>query len=51
MYRKDGSSVAYGWTNPSPEARNRRATSTFVSPMARLRLRFGQHHKSNNVIH
>ncbi len=36
-------------TDPSREARNRRATSRFVSPTARLRLRFGQYHKSCNV--
>ena len=36
-------------TNPSREARNRRATRGFVSPSARLRLRFGPHHKSSNV--
>jgi hypothetical protein len=41
--------VVTKWTNPSSEARNRRATSGFVSPSARLRLRFGPHHKSCNV--
>jgi len=39
------------WTNPNAEARNRRATSRFVSPTVRLRLAFGQHHKPNNVNH
>jgi len=37
------------WTNPNAEARNRRATTTFVSPTVRLRLTYGQHYKSNNV--
>jgi len=40
------------WNKPGKaEARNRRATSTFGSPTVRLRLTFGQHHKSNNVNH
>ncbi len=39
------------WINPSRGARNRRATRRFVSPSARLRLRFGLHHKSCNVNH
>jgi len=39
------------WTNPSRGARNRRATRGFVSPSARLRLRFGPHHKSCNDSH
>jgi hypothetical protein len=39
------------WTNPNAEARNRRATITFVSPTVQLRLAFGQHHKSNKVNH
>jgi hypothetical protein len=39
------------WTNPNAEARNRRATITFGSPTVRLRLAFGQHHKSNKVNH
>lgn len=37
-----------GWTNPSHEARNERATSRPVWPAMRLRLRFSQHHKSCN---
>jgi hypothetical protein len=37
--------VVTEWINPSHEARNKRATSSFVSPTARLRLRFSQHHK------
>ena len=44
-------SLAISWTNPNAGARNRRATNTFVSPSVRLRLAFGQHHKSNNVNH
>ena len=40
--------VTKAWTNPSSAARNRRATSGFVSPTIRLRFRFGPHHKSCN---
>jgi hypothetical protein len=39
------------WTNPKAEARNRRATNGFVSPSVRLRLTFGQNHKSNKFNH
>jgi hypothetical protein len=37
-----------GGTNTSREARNRRPTSGFVSPMARLRLRSSQHDEPCN---